>query len=183
MPFGSRMSQDIFQFKIDETFRDCQGAIGIADPDTIYGKNDKEHDIHLHDTMECTRKAGMQLNEKKCVIKTKECNFFGTPYTLEGVKPSQVQTVKKTILKCRETKEDTDLALVALRTTHLSSNMPSPAELLNGRMFKFTLTGKIQPSKNQEEFRNWLKARQDTTGTLRNSLNYTGTKPSIHKIP
>ena len=178
MPFGSRMSQDIFQFKIDETFRDCQGAIGIADADTIYGKNDKEHDIYLHDTMECTRKAGMQLNEKKCVIKTKECNFFGTPYTLDGVKPSQVQTVKKTILKCRETKEDTDLALLALRTTHLSSNMPSPAESLNGRMFKFTLTGKIQPSKNQEEFRNWLKARQDNQCYYYN--RHTKELPELH---
>ena len=28
MPFGLRMSQDIFQFKIYETCRDCQGAIG-----------------------------------------------------------------------------------------------------------------------------------------------------------
>ena len=37
----------------------------------------------------------------------------------------------------------------------------SPAELLNGRVFKSTLPGNIQPSKNQEEVRNWLKARQD----------------------
>ena len=28
-------------------------------------------------------------------------------------------------------------------------------------MFKSTLPGKIQPSKNQEEVRNWLKVRQD----------------------
>ena len=45
MPFGLRMSQDIFQFKIDETYRDCQGAIGIADDVTVYGKNDQEHDL------------------------------------------------------------------------------------------------------------------------------------------
>ena len=65
----------------------------------------------------------------------------------------QVQTVKKMILKCRETKEDIDLALLALRTTPLSSNIPSPAELLNGRVFKSTLPGKIQPSKSQESRR------------------------------
>ena len=51
MPFGLRMNQDIFQFKIDETYRDCQGATGIADDVTVYGKNDKEHDLHLHETM------------------------------------------------------------------------------------------------------------------------------------
>ena len=88
MPFGLRMSQDIFQFKIDETYRDCQGAIGIVDDVTVYGKSDKEHDLHLHETMERTRKACIKLNDEKCVIKTKECNFFGMLYTPDGVKPS-----------------------------------------------------------------------------------------------
>ena len=41
-----------------------------------------------------------------------------------GFVKGQVQSVKKTILKCRETKEDRDLALLALRTTALSSNIP-----------------------------------------------------------
>ncbi|XP_068739075.1 uncharacterized protein [Montipora capricornis] len=36
----------------------------------------------------------------------------------------QVQAFKKEILKCRETKEDRDLALLAVRTTALSSNIP-----------------------------------------------------------
>ena len=88
MSFGLRMSQDIFQLKIDEIYHDCQGAIGIADDVTVYGQNDKEHDIHLHDTMERTRIAGIKLNDKKCVIKTKECNFFDMLYTPDGVKPS-----------------------------------------------------------------------------------------------
>ena len=75
------MRQDIFQFKIDETYRDCQGAIGITDDVTVYGKNEKEHDLDLHEIMECTRKAGIKLNDEKCVIYTKECNFFGMLYT------------------------------------------------------------------------------------------------------
>ena len=37
MSFGLRMSQDIFQLKIDEIYRDCQGAIGIVDDVTVYG--------------------------------------------------------------------------------------------------------------------------------------------------
>ena len=82
------MSQDIFQLKIDEIYRDCQGAIGIADDVTVYGWNDKEHDIRLHYTMERTRIAGIKLNDKKCVIKTKECNFFDLLYTPVGGKPS-----------------------------------------------------------------------------------------------
>ena len=91
----------------------------------------------------------------------------------------QVQTVKKTILKCRETGEDIQLALLALRTTPLSSNVASPAELLNGRIFKSTLPGKIYPSGNQEDFRNRLKARQDNQSHYYN--RHTKELPEPHK--
>ena len=88
-------------------------------------------------------------------------------------------TIKKTILKCRETKEDIDLALLALRITPLSSNIPSPAELLNSRMFKSTLPGKIQPSKNQEEVKYWLKVRQDNQSYYYN--RHTKELPKLHR--
>ena len=81
--------------------------------------------------------------------------------------------------KSRETKEDGDLALLALGTTPLSSNIPSPAELLNGRMFKSTLPGKIQPSKNQEKVRNWLKVRQDNQSYYNN--RHTKELPKLHR--
>ncbi|XP_036362882.1 uncharacterized protein LOC118765244 [Octopus sinensis] len=45
----------------------------------------------------------------------------------------QVQAVKRTLVKCRETKEDPNMALLSLRATQLRADMKSPAELLNGR--------------------------------------------------
>ncbi|XP_029636198.1 uncharacterized protein LOC115211689 [Octopus sinensis] len=65
----------------------------------------------------------------------------------------QVQTVKRTLVKCRETKEDPHLALLSLRATPLRADMKSPAELLNGRKYKTTLPTKIQPPIDQEETR------------------------------
>ena len=63
MPFGLRMSQDVFQFKIDETYRNCLGATGIADDITVYGRDESNHDLHLHDAMERTRMAGIKPRE------------------------------------------------------------------------------------------------------------------------
>ena len=57
--------------------------------------------------------------------------------------------------------------------------MPSPAELLNGRVFKSTLPGKIQPSKNQEENRNGLKGRQDNQSYYYN--RHTRELPKLHR--
>ena len=65
-----------------------------------------------------------------------------------GLVEHQVQTVKRFILECGETREDIDLALLAPRTTPLSPNIALPAELLSGRIFKSTLPAKIYPSKD-----------------------------------
>ncbi|XP_006811648.1 uncharacterized protein LOC100366641 [Saccoglossus kowalevskii] len=88
MPFGLRMIQDVFQFKVDEAYRNCKGAIGIADDIQVYGSNETDHDLHLHEAMEDTRRAGIKLNRDKCHIKSRECSFYGMIYTAEGVKPS-----------------------------------------------------------------------------------------------
>ena len=97
----------------------------------------------------------------------------------QGFVECQVQTVKKTILKCRETGEDIDLALLALRTTPLSSNVASPAELLKWPNFKSTLPEKIYPSRNQEDFRNWLKERQVKQSHYYN--RHAKELPELHK--
>ena len=41
LPFGLCVSQDIFQFKIDENYSDCEGTIGISDDITCHGKGDQ----------------------------------------------------------------------------------------------------------------------------------------------
>ena len=126
MPFGVRMSQDIFQFKIDETYRDCEGAIGIVDDITVHGKNDKEHDFHLHETIERTRKAGIKLNDEKCFIKTKECKFFGMLYTPDGVKPSpdKVQAIKN----LEPPKDKKELHTFRRMETYMGSFIPKLAD-------------------------------------------------------
>ena len=41
MPFGLKMSQDVFQAKIDQTFEGCEGVIGIADDIVVYGTTEE----------------------------------------------------------------------------------------------------------------------------------------------
>lgn len=87
LPFGLKVSQDVFQRKIDETYKGCKGAIGIADDIQVYGRDENTHDYNLHEAMEKTRRAGIKLNADKCIIKERECKFFGLIYSAEGVKP------------------------------------------------------------------------------------------------
>ena len=86
---GLRMSQDIVQEKIDQTYQNYQSAVGITDDVQVFG-DDWTHDLHLHRVTERTWKAGFKLNLDKC--KSKSCSFFGNIYTLQGVKPDPKNT-------------------------------------------------------------------------------------------
>ena len=52
LPSGLICAQDIFQKKVDETFSDLPGVIGIADDIVIYGRDLAEHDANLKAVME-----------------------------------------------------------------------------------------------------------------------------------
>ena len=68
MPFGLRMFQDIFQKIIDETYKKCRGAVGIADDINLFD-TESRHDYNLHEAMERTRKTGIKLSFDKCIVK------------------------------------------------------------------------------------------------------------------
>ena len=50
-----------------------------------------------------------------------------------------VQTVKQSMRKCAAAKHDPNLAILIYRATPLTTSIPSPAELLNGRKYRALL--------------------------------------------
>ena len=94
LPFGLCVSQDVFQYKVDETYGPCEGAIGISDDITIHGKGDAHHDQRLHAAMEKTRKSNLCPNYEKLLIKQK-VKFFRNIYSAEGVRadPKKVAAI------------------------------------------------------------------------------------------
>ena len=87
MQFGLKMSQDVFQAKIDQTFEGYEGVVGIADDIVVYGKTEEEHDQHLHDMMARCKDTGLKLNPDKCKIKQKKIKFYGIICSEEDVQP------------------------------------------------------------------------------------------------
>ena len=56
-----------------------------------------------------------------------------------GLIERMVQTVKQCMKKCSAVEQDPDLAMLVYRATPLTSSIPSPAELLNGRKYRALL--------------------------------------------
>ena len=47
MPFGAKMSQDVFQLRMDAILEQCPGVIGIHDDMVIFGVDQEDHDANL----------------------------------------------------------------------------------------------------------------------------------------
>lgn len=66
LPFGLKVSQDIFQEKMDMILEQCPGTIGIADDVAVFGHDMEEHNKNHHNLMHIARKYGRIFNLDKC---------------------------------------------------------------------------------------------------------------------
>ena len=65
IPFGAKMSQDMFQLRMDAILEQCQGVIGIHGDMVIFGVDQQDHDANLINLLNVCQKEGLVLNSKK----------------------------------------------------------------------------------------------------------------------
>ena len=87
IPFGLKMSQDIFQMRMDDIVAQCPSVLAIHDDMFIYGKNDRDHDANIINLFNVAQKEGLIFNSKKCAIKQESVMFFGRVFSAEGYSP------------------------------------------------------------------------------------------------
>ena len=87
VPFGLKMSQDIFQMRMDDIVAQCPGVLAIHDDVFIYGKNNRDHDTNIINLFNVAQKEGLTFNSKKCAIKQESVMFFGGVFSAEGYSP------------------------------------------------------------------------------------------------
>ena len=86
MPFGLKVSGDIFQERLDTVIRLVPGVLGIADNIVIHGATENTHDGTVLILCETARLNNLSLNSKKMQFKPKDCKFFGHRLTPDGIK-------------------------------------------------------------------------------------------------
>ena len=87
MPFGMKMSQDVFQIQMDQILEQCPGVIGIHDDVIIYGYTRRDHDANLINFLNVCQMEGLCLSSKKLELRHDRVSFFGAIYSREGVEP------------------------------------------------------------------------------------------------
>ena len=124
MPFGLKMSQDVFQHKVEETYNSCAGTIGISDDITVHGKGESSHDHRLHEVMETTRRNNLCLNYEKVHVKKPSVKFFASIFSAEGMKADPDKIAAITALRPPETK--TELKTFLGMVNYLQRFIPRP---------------------------------------------------------
>ena len=69
MPFGMKMSQDVFQIQMDCILEQCPGVIGIHDDVIIYGYTREDHDSTLINFLNMCQMEGLCLSSKKLELR------------------------------------------------------------------------------------------------------------------
>ena len=87
MPFGMKMSQDMFQIQMDRILEQYPGMIGIHDDVIIYGYTQEDHDANLINFLNVCQIEGLCLSSKKLELRHDRVSFFVAIYSKEGVEP------------------------------------------------------------------------------------------------
>ena len=87
MPFGAKMSQDMFQLQMDAILEQCPGVIGIHDNMVISGVDQQDHEANLINLLNVCQKEGLVLNSKKLELRRERVTFFGAEYSTQGMHP------------------------------------------------------------------------------------------------
>ena len=77
MPFGSKVSGDVFQERLDRVLRLVPGVVGIADDIIIHGATENTHDGTVLVLCKTATLNNLSLNSKKMQFKSTDCKFFG----------------------------------------------------------------------------------------------------------
>ena len=95
MPFGLKVSGDVFQERLDRVLRLVPGTLGIADDIVIHRDTEYRHDETVLILCETARMNNLSLNSKKMQFKSTDCKFFGHRLTADGIRvdPKKIEAI------------------------------------------------------------------------------------------
>ena len=95
MPFGLKVSGDVFQERLDKVLRLVPRILGIADDIVTHGPTENTHDGTVLILCETARLNNLSLNSKKIQFKSTDCKFFGHRLTPDGIKvdPKKIEAI------------------------------------------------------------------------------------------
>ena len=128
LPFGTKVSSEIFQRKLNERFEGLDGVVRVADDILIFGISDADHDEDLRNLLLRCREHTIKLNKDKCVFKTAELDFLGHVVTNNDLKPDQKKV--ETILQMPNPTDVEAVRRIQGMNTYLAKFLPQLSSVM-----------------------------------------------------
>ena len=96
MPFGLKMSHDVFQMQRDQITDRVPGIIAIHNDICVYDKDIAEHGHNLLQLMKTAQGQGLVFNRRMYAICQSQISFYGAIFTVQGMRldPAKVQALQ-----------------------------------------------------------------------------------------
>ena len=106
MPFGLRMSQDVFHMQMDQATDCLPSIITIHDNICVFSHTPEEHDENLLCLMQSAKDYGIVFNSAKCHIRQPQITFYGAVFTAQGIwlDPFKIQALQNLPIPDSQTK-------------------------------------------------------------------------------
>nr|XP_058940983.1 uncharacterized protein K02A2.6-like [Pocillopora verrucosa] len=97
LPFGLKVSSEIFQKRLHQALEGLEGVRCIADDVIVWGRSNEEHDARVSLFLQRCSEIGISLNKEKCRFGLREIPFMGHVVSNKGLKndPSKVEAILK----------------------------------------------------------------------------------------
>lgn len=103
LPFGTKVSSELFQKRLYQVLGDLNGICNVADDILVYGTGETvedavvNHDFNLTAFLQRCREVGIRLNKEKMWLKQSQVSFLGHLLTDHGIKadPEKVEAIGK----------------------------------------------------------------------------------------
>ena len=91
LPFGLKISAEVFQRKLSQALEGLTGVICVADDIVIHAPNVETHDVYLRELLQRCRNVGIRLNKDKSMINIDEMIYMGHKISKNGIEPDPVK--------------------------------------------------------------------------------------------
>lgn len=128
LPFGLKVSSEIFQKRLHQALEGLEGVRCIADDVIIWGRTDDEHDKRVCKFLQRCCEIGISLNRDKCRFGLQEIPFMGHVVSSSGLKPDPTKI--EAILKMDPPEDKAGVERLRGTVNYLSKFVPKLSDVM-----------------------------------------------------
>ena len=128
LPFGLKVSSEIFQKRLKQAIDDLPGVRCLADDILVFGSTLQEHDANLEGLLQRCVRDNIKLKKEKLEYCKDEVKFHGHLLTAESIKPDPEKV--RAITEMPPPRDSKGAARLCGMVTYLSRFLPKLADII-----------------------------------------------------